>query len=328
MNTHHFIIYISALLMSAAGAWAMGKYGHRLGLLDKPNPRSSHLTTTPKGGGIGILAAFVLASFTLPITASFWIAATGVSMAGLFADRYDISAMIRLISHFVASTIFLFGVWYSPIGITNDVWIMVPLAIFMVATTNYYNFMDGINGIAAITGTVGFGLLSLYAFSKGAAPEWTALSISVSLSCLGFLPFNIPKAKVFMGDIGAVLLGFLFSGLVIVLATNMIEFCYLASFLFPFYADELTTLVIRIKEGDKIWRPHRKHLYQLLANECGIAHWKISTGYGVAQLIVGMSVFFVMNTGVLAGAVLISIFFTLFVLFYVAVRKKVVYKSA
>ena len=67
---------------------------------------------------------------------------------------------------------------------------------------------------------------------------------------------------------------------------------------FPFYADELTTMVLRLKDGEKLFKPHRKHLYQLLANELNIAHWKVSTGYGISQLIVGLSVLAAKSYGI------------------------------
>jgi Fuc2NAc and GlcNAc transferase len=158
------------------------------------------------------------------------------------------------------------------------------LAVFIVGTVNYYNFMDGINGIAGITGVVGFGLLGWFAAVEGADPGIIALCVCLGLACLGFLPFNMPKARVFMGDVGSILLGFVFAGMVVWLSKSVLDFLCLANFLFPFYADELTTLVVRLKDGDKLTKPHRKHLYQLLANERGIAHWKESVGYGVLQL--------------------------------------------
>lgn len=74
----------------------------------------------------------------------------------------------------------------------------------------------------------------------------------------------------------------------------------LAGFLFPFYADELTTLVVRIKDGDKLTRPHRRHVYQLLANEMGVEHWKVSVGYGVLQAVVGIGALVLRGYGTLA----------------------------
>ena len=165
-----------------------------------------------------------------------------------------------------------------------------------MGTANYYNFMDGINGIAGITAVVGFGLLAFYASTSGAEHSFVILSICIALSCLGFLPFNMPKARVFMGDVGSILVGFLFAAMVVMLSKSFLDFVCLAGFLFPFYADELTTLYVRIKDEfpsgrmnscgirdgwmDRLMKPHRRHVYQLLANEMGIEHWKVSVGYG------------------------------------------------
>ena len=88
----------------------------------------------------------------------------------------------------------------------------------------------------------------------------------------------MPKARVFMGDVGSVMLGFVYAGLVVGLSYSLNDFMVLCAFLFPFYADELTTLYVRIKGErhsrlmDRLMKPHRRHLYQLLANEMGVAH--------------------------------------------------------
>lgn len=157
--------------------------------------------------------------------------------------------------------------------------------------------MDGINGIAGITGVIGFGLIAFYALNFGNSSSLSTVPICMSLSCAGFLPFNVPKARVFMGDVGSILLGFVFSGLVVYLSNDLLDFVCLSGFLFPFYADEFTTMIIRKKDGEKLSKPHRRHLYQLLANECGIAHWKISAGYGLFQLIIGLSIILLKSTG-------------------------------
>jgi len=164
----------------------------------------------------------------------------------------------------------------------------------------------------------------------------------MGLACMVFLPFNMPKARVFMGDVGSVLLGFVFAGLVVGLSYSLNDFMVLCAFLFPFYADELITLYVRLRDDslregmsscgtdeslrdlddclkarddsrcewdekdvsrkgakarrnkdrkrtvDMLMQPHRGHVYQLLANEMGIDHWKVSVGYGALQLVVGI----------------------------------------
>jgi len=197
------------------------------------------------------------------------------------------------------------------------------MAIFIVGTANFYNFMDGINGIAAITGIVVFGLFAIYMTFASIDRPFIQLSICIALSCLGFLPFNMPSAKVFMGDVGSILLGFVFAGMVVIISKGFLDFICLASFLFPFYADELTTMVVRIKDRENLLHPHRRHLYQLLANEKEIDHWKVSIGYGVFQLLVGISVIALKLYGIIVILTILALYFLAFSLVSYNVRKNV-----
>ena len=306
MKGQYIILLISSIILSGAGAWFISTYGHHLDLLDRPKHRSSHRTATPRGGGIGILAGFIAVAIALKLPVSFWLPASCLSAISFLSDRIEILPLYRLLFQFAAGLIFLAGIWNGhPFHSLGYLW-MFLLTLFIVGTANYFNFMDGINGIAGITGAIGFGLLSFYSYSLTENATMTILSGCLSLCCLGFLPFNFPRARVFMGDVGSILLGFLFATIVISLSRNIIDFICLSSFLFPFYADEFTTELKRLKDGEKIWIPHRKHFYQLLANEYAIPHWKISLGYGIGQLFVGLSILYFIDSGLLA---VLSIFF-------------------
>jgi len=277
----------------------MANYGPKIGFVDRPNERSSHQSSTPKGGGIGILAGFVMASLVLNIPAGFWIPAALISMMSLIGDHLHLSPRLRLFLQFSFTIIFLLNPSTNDYGNKTGYLMIIPLSIFIVGTANFYNFMDGIDGIAGLTGFVGFGLLAFYSFSSDLQSSLAGVNICIALSCLGFLPFNISKAKVFMGDVGSVLLGFLFAAIVIWMSETFLIFLCLSSFLFPFYVDELTTMVVRIRDGERLSRPHRRHLYQILANEYEIPHWKVSMGYGLFQLIVGCSILEIKDKGAL-----------------------------
>jgi len=303
-------LYAICLILGAAGAWIMARWGKALGLLDKPNGRSSHAMPTSKGGGIGILAAFIVVSSFLQMPSSCWVPAIFLALLSLWGDRFDLSPKIRLPLQFIAA---LFFVQFSAFSLQPSALLIFFLVVFIVATANWYNFMDGINGIAALTGIVGFGLLAVFNALSGGDSRFSVLSICIALSCLGFLPFNMPKAKVFMGDVGSILLGFVFAAIVILLSKSFFDFVCLAAFLFPFYADEILTMALRVKDGESLLKPHRRHLYQILANETGIDHWKVSVGYGILQAIVGLSILLARPFGILTILVLLIIFFSGFV---------------
>ncbi len=294
-------LYLVCSILSMTGAWLTVRFAFKFGFLDSPNKRSSHVTPTPKGGGIGILAAFILASLVLKIPADFWLSATLLSLISLYGDRIELAPRLRLFFQFIAAFILTYSL---PLCSRNPFLCTLLSLVFIVGTANFYNFMDGINGIASITGVVGFGLLALYAFFS--QPDYSLLNLAlcISFSCLGFLPFNIPGAKVFMGDVGSILLGFVYAGMVLVLSENLSDFITLSAFLFPFYADELITMAVRAGKGENLSKPHRSHIYQMLANEYKIRHWKVSAGYGLVQMLVGISILLIKDFGT---AVVISV---------------------
>jgi len=314
------------------GAWLILKWGRLFGLLDQSNSRSSHKGIVPKGGGIGILGAVVFASVFLQTPFALWFSAAALSILSLLEDRVETSPKFRLSVQFTAALCFLLPACYlySDISFLSQfasspfcfVVCLSFLTVFIVGTANWYNFMDGINGIAAITAIVAFGLMALFNYISVGDSRFTILSICIAFSCLGFLPFNLPKAKVFMGDVGSILLGFIFAAFVVMISKGLFDFLCFAGFLFPFYADELITMSVRIRDGENLLRPHRRHFYQILANELGIDHWKVSAGYGLFQLIVGLSILLVRPHGILPVLILLSAFFIGFILANYVIRTK------
>jgi len=323
MQKANFVLYMISFALGWIGAWIIAKWGMKLSLLDEPNSRSSHIAVTPKGGGIGVLAAFLVSSIILSIPKSFWIPGTFLSLFSLWGDHSEIKPAVRLFIQFTAGTILLIGILSEmQTGITS--YALMPLfLIFVVGTSNFYNFMDGINGIAGITGIVGFGLTAFYALNHINNLHLSILATCMSISCLGFLPYNIPKARVFMGDVGSILIGFVFSGMVVYLSNDVLDFICLSSFLSLFYADELTTIITRLKSGENLITAHRHHIYQLLANECKIPHWKISVGYGFFQLVIGLSIIWAKNMGFIMMISVLTFFICSFMIFSIILRKKI-----
>ena len=280
------VLFFGNLLISSLGAFCVVIWGGRMGVLDLPSQRSSHLIPVPKGGGVGILFGFILTSLWLGIPPAIWVPGAFLSLVSFLGDRVEISPLVRLCIQFCCALAFISGFGYLFGG--WRVLFVIPILVFIVGSSNFYNFMDGIDGMAGLMGSVVFFLLAIYGGQANFSPNYIILFEALSAACLGFLVFNFPRARVFMGDGGSILLGFLFGGFVFVFGRNLHEFLCLVSFLFMFYVDCLTTLCVRVANGESLTQPHRRHLYQLLVNEHGIDHWKVSIGFSGIQLVWGL----------------------------------------
>jgi Fuc2NAc and GlcNAc transferase len=317
-----FIVLLS-FLSGVTGSWIIMKYGAVIGAIDRPSKRSSHQNNIPKGGGFGILAALVFSSLILNIPVFIWIPALVISLASFWgADKYILPVSQRLLIHFGCSLIFLVFFLSSKQAPAVDYVVWLPVLVFIVGTANFYNFMDGIDGIAGIAGFVAFLLVSFHAQLSGMDQAYVSLGLGMAFSCLGFLCFNIPRAKVFLGDVGSILLGFVFASLIVFLSQDLTDFMVMAGFLAPFYFDELFTMVVRIKNKDSLIEPHRKHIYQVLVNEAGIGHWKVSLGYGMMQLIIGFSAIFTQPEGVFHLFGMYVFYGLMFAVFSIIIRKR------
>lgn len=279
------LYFLAGLLLSVPCCIVVPRYLTRAGFLDLPGERSSHARPTPKGGGVGLVLPFVGVAIATGLTPFLWIALLALATLSFANDLRHISAGLRLVAQFVAALLALGGaLWLG--HASWPVFLLLPALFFVVATTNCFNFMDGINGIAGLTALVAFACLLALGGGADTALFYPILAVMGAL--VGFLPFNLPRAKLFMGDVGSIFLGFLFALSVCLLAGSWTEFLVLASFLFPFYADEAVTVVERLWRGESLLAPHRRHLYQFMANERGIAHWKVSAAYAVIQVFVAL----------------------------------------
>lgn len=281
------LYFLAGLLLSIPCCILVPRYLVRAGYLDLPGQRSSHARPTPKGGGVGLVLAFVWVAIAIDLAPLLWLPSLALAALSFVNDLRSISAGVRLVAQFVAALLVLGGTLWAG-HVSWSVFLLLPALFFVVATTNCFNFMDGINGIAGITAMVAFACLLLFGGLADAPLFYPIMAVMGAL--LGFLPFNLPRARLFMGDVGSIFLGFLFALSVCLLAGSWTELLVFASFLFPFYADEAVTVIERLWRGESLLAPHRRHLYQFLANERGIAHWKVSVAYGVIQIFVALMV--------------------------------------
>lgn len=283
------LLFFACFLISLCSTWVMIKIAALVGLIDKPNDRSSHNSEVPKGGGVGLILSFLMVAIYLNISFWFWFPILVMSVIAFCGDVIEISAMVRLIAQIIIVGLLLSMNWHFAINSSwKNIIIYVFFIIFIVATTNYYNFMDGIDGMASVCGVVGYGLLFVYLVLIGRNYTYCILAISMSIACLAFIPFNLFRAKIFMGDVGSIFLGSLYASIIFVVSNNITDYLCLISFFFPFFADEFTTTVERLKRKENLLKAHRKHIYQILANEYKIPHWKVALGYSVSQLLIGL----------------------------------------
>lgn len=342
--TRHRILLLFAACtgLGAGGAWLIAGVPFREHLLDAPNERSSHTEPTPRGGGVGILAAFLAAGLTLRIPTTFLFAAMFISAVSFYGDYFRLSVRFRFLAQMLAALVFLFPLLpalsshfaFSTFNLFPFLFFLILflIVLFLIGTANFYNFMDGINGIAGLSGAIGFGLLGAYTLYYapvyGYRESLSLLAICIALACLGYLPFNMPRARVFMGDVGSILLGFVFAALVVMLARNYQDMVCFAALLFPFYADELTTMAVRLQDHESLVQSHRRHLYQLLANEAGMAHWIVTLIYGAIQLAIGGGVLFLNGYGVRPVVLFLTACFIIFSLLNLYIRDEIKKKQS
>ena len=313
-------LFLTSCILGFLGAWITSLFAIKLGFVDCPNARSSHSHPIPRGGGVGIFAAFLLSAVYSGIPPTIWIPMSALTIWALLGDFVDFSPKLRLVGQLFLGSIIIASCQSPPYS--DWYWLSLGFwTIYLVGTANYYNFMDGINGIAGIGGILGFALLAAYIYLNYGPSSPGIVAISISLACLGFLPLNMPKARVFMGDIGSIHLGSAFGCLVYLSSETFLDFVCMTAFLFPFYADELTTMVVRWRDGEKLSQAHRRHLYQLLANEQGIPHWQVTFGYASLQVIVGLIILLLKGRGIITIMAILLLFFSLFSIITYSYRK-------
>ena len=309
-----------SFLVSVFFTFFVAKYGLRFALIDNPNVRSSHSKPTSRGGGVGIWIGFLLLGVFIIKDISFTLIAGTTGLIGFLEDIFTLSSKLRLLVQLIISAVIVMMVFTTSTFVASAV-LFVFWLIFIVGTTNFYNFMDGINGIAGLTGLVGFGLMAYLSYFVLNAHNAFLMSAVLAAGCLGFLPFNFPRALVFMGDVGSIFLGFVFASFVAKLSTSINVFLCLLMFLSTFYADAVITIYYRWRRGENLMQAHRSHLYQYLSNELKLPHWQVSLMYAIVQLFFGILSLLAYQNGVMLQLVVLVVFSILFVISYNMVKK-------
>ncbi|MCU0071554.1 glycosyltransferase family 4 protein [Pseudomonas koreensis] len=279
-----FWLFVPAICaLSFALTAILRRYAMASSMLDVPNHRSSHTVPTPRGGGVSIVVTFVLSLVVMKIggviDSSFFLGAAGagllVAVIGFMDDHGHIPARWRLLGHFAAAAWLL--VWMgglAPIavfGFTFDLsWAGNLLALlYLVWLLNLYNFMDGIDGIASVEAiSVCAGGCLIYWVDGHHALIWGPLLLAMSV--LGFLFWNFPPAKIFMGDAGSGFLGIILGALSLQAASVDPRYLWVWLILLGvFIVDATFTLLRRLLRGDKVYEAHRSHAYQYASRQYG-----------------------------------------------------------
>ena len=275
------------------------RYALARSLLDVPNARSSHRLPTPRGGGVAIVVAF-LAGLCLAFFAGLGIGAElfyallgaglGIALLGFLDDHGHIAARWRLLGHFLASAWALYWLGGLPPlavfgGLLQLSWIGHVLAAFyLVWLLNLYNFMDGIDGIASVEAIcVCLGGAILYALLETSLMTDLPL-LMLAAAVLGFLLWNFPPARIFMGDAGSGFLG-------IVLGVLSLQAAWISPVLLwawlillgVFIVDATLTLLRRLLRGEKVYEAHRSHAYQYASRQFG-RHLPVTVSVAILNL--------------------------------------------
>lgn len=280
-------VVIAAILMAAELLYF--KIADRFNIIDRPNMRSSHTSITLRGGGVVFLfGAWGYAAF-FGVTYPWFL--TGLTLVGIVSfvdDVHSLPDSVRLVVQFAA----MFLMFYQ-FGILNwnDWWIVCIALIVCVGITNAYNFMDGINGI---TGAYSLAvMLPLLYLNESVGFIAMPFLVVITLSILVFLFFNFrQKAKCFAGDVGSIGMAFIVVFALGLLMLQTRDFSYIV-FLAVYGVDAVLTIVHRIMLHENLGEAHRKHAYQLMANELKLSHLKVSAGYMFMQLAVSAGLIFI-----------------------------------
>lgn len=281
-----WLIYliISSLLLAAELVYF--RIADRFNIIDKPNQRSSHSSIVLRGGGIiFVLGLWIWAAFFGFQNIWFLIAVTLVAGISFIDDIHSLPDSVRLLAQFAAMALMFYQL---DILHWNMWWIILIAMIVCVGASNIINFMDGINGITGAYALAS--LLPLFLLNKKIGFTDESLILVVALADLVFCCFNFRpkgKAKCFAGDVGSIGVAYILLFLIgsLILATGDVTYLIL---LLVYGVDGCLTICHRILLHENLGEAHRKHAYQLMANELKIGHVKVASFYALLQLAVSL----------------------------------------
>lgn len=310
-----YIIIAAAVLLFSLVYFRIANNYH---IVDKPNRRSAHSEVTIRGGGVVYPFVFLLYVLYGQLSSGGTTEDYLLFGSGLFIlcavsfvdDLRGLSSKVRLIFQFMA-VLFLF--YFVEAANTTPVY-LIPIAVILtIGVLNAFNFMDGINGMSGLYSLVT--LTSLYIVNQSLSFTDSGFILYPALASLVFLFFNFRKRAVcFMGDVGSMGVAFWIAAITgqLIIATGELKWILLLT---VYGTDSVFTIVERLRLGENIFKAHRRHLYQLFANEKGFSHISVSSAYALVQILINALVIFtdVSDAILIPVVLLISSFAYLFI---------------
>jgi UDP-GlcNAc:undecaprenyl-phosphate GlcNAc-1-phosphate transferase len=296
MTTRAFLLHLSFAFCLMAIAIALTRFMlYRVLVMDIPNTRSSHARPTPKSGGISIVVTFfvgivVVLAFSGSITfirsyvVGFVVSSVLVAGIAFYDDVTNRPYVIKLCAQLVATAIILmFGIVVDRlslplVGVVHLGWLAYPLTVvWIIGLTNAFNFMDGLDGLAGGVAVIVSLFFCYITYSQGSYFVYIT-SYTLLAGSLGFMVYNYPPARIFMGDTGSVFLGFALAVLAVIAMRydhSHTSFFVMPLLLFNVIFDTSFTFVRRALQGERVLDAHRSHLYQLF-QQLGYSHRSVS----------------------------------------------------
>jgi len=295
-------VFLTSLAAAAAVTWLVSRIVAHAGVLDRPNLRSSHAAPTPTVGGLGLMvglwAGVGMGAWLGCESLWGWRPFAVSSLVLLVLVLDEVRPMGRLAKLAVQAAAAAVPLFYGltldrfPLPCLPDIELgaaACPVTfLWLVAIQNVFNFMDGIDGIAGLEGFLAAGLI--YLLASAPAPEFAMIPLACAGAAAGFLIWNRPPARVFMGDVGSHFLGILVGISALVLYRKGLPFAAVPLTIGAFLFDTGYTLVRRLLRGENITQAHRFHLYQRLC-AMGWSHGRVDAAYGGLTLLFGGSAY-------------------------------------
>ncbi len=275
---------VLSFILTGLATW----YARRRGLLDHPGERHSHIVPTPRGGGAGLVAAMLLVSLYIggAVPTDFWVkgivpGVVVLAVTGWWDDHASLGVRLRF---FIQLAVTCWLLWCAfQTGLLQGVVVMTLCAFSIVWLTNLYNFMDGSNGMAGLQGLF-VSLVLAFLFHSSGDSQYALYALILAGCCFGFLPWNLGHAKVFMGDVGSLALGFLIAALFLYgVGSGAFSLAVAWLVMLLFVTDSTLTLLRRVIKGERWYNAHRQHLYQRLIAH-GWTHSRVAMLYQAINL--------------------------------------------